>query len=110
MNATRCPAWTPNSTSAQDTNPDWEEDAEARERGGEASAPASNGWRVYVAPKGSSEGPAQGGWSVHQRAVFGLGVGFDWGLECVNARNRGQSATAAGLGALTRHCANRQAL
>jgi hypothetical protein len=28
------------------------QDAEALERGGEGSAPASNGCRVYVAPKG----------------------------------------------------------
>jgi hypothetical protein len=28
------------------------QDAETRQRGGEGSAPASNGCRVYVAPKG----------------------------------------------------------
>lgn len=43
------------------------QDAEARGWCGEASAPASNGWRVYVAPRVSSEGltSRQAG-SVHQ--------------------------------------------
>lgn len=43
------------------------QDAEARGWGGEASAPASNGWRVYVAPRVSSEGlTSRLAGSVHQ--------------------------------------------
>lgn len=33
-------------------HPYWWQSAEAGDRGGEASAPALNDWRVYVAPKG----------------------------------------------------------
>jgi hypothetical protein len=69
MSGTGCPAWTLTSTGMQDTTPDRGKDAEARGMGGEASAQASNGWRVNAAPKSSVVKALQGWLSLaHQKA------------------------------------------
>ena len=77
MSSTRCHAWTLTSTGTHDTTPDRGKGAEARARSGEGSAPASNGYRVNAAPKGSVVKALQGWLSLaHQRAVSIEAQGF----------------------------------
>jgi hypothetical protein len=77
MTRTRCHAWKLTAPARMTRHPTGGTDAEARGMGGEASAQASNGWRVNAAPKGSVVKAHQGWLSLaHQRAVSIEAQGF----------------------------------